>query len=48
MRDDISLIDILFIPCVLGWNAKQYHSLIEALYSKGKEKNNDGFLSTPR
>ena len=27
MRDDISLFDILFEPYVLGWNAKQYHSL---------------------
>jgi hypothetical protein len=27
MRDDISLFDILFEPCVLGWNAKQYHAL---------------------
>jgi hypothetical protein len=27
MRDDISLFGILFEPYVLGWNAKQYHSL---------------------
>jgi hypothetical protein len=27
MRDDISLFDILFKACVLGQNAKQYHSL---------------------
>jgi hypothetical protein len=27
MRDDITLFDILFEPYVLGWNAKQYHSL---------------------
>ena len=27
MRDDILLFDILFEPYVLGWNAKQFHSL---------------------